>query len=38
MMILDPFQASGLQVYQALIGIVTPRPIAWVTSIDAEVA
>lgn len=24
------------EVYQALIGIVTPRPIAWVTTIDAE--
>ena len=33
---IDVSQASVADVYQALIGVVTPRPIAWVTSADAE--
>ena len=35
-MLLDISQASPLDVYQLLIGVVTPRPIAWVTSIDDQ--
>jgi flavin reductase (DIM6/NTAB) family NADH-FMN oxidoreductase RutF len=34
--LLDVSQASVLDVYQLLIGVVTPRPIAWVTSIDEQ--
>ena len=32
---IDPAVAAGLDVYHALVGLVTPRPIAWVTTIDA---
>lgn len=32
---IDVASASVLDVYHALVGIVTPRPIAWVTSVDA---
>jgi flavin reductase (DIM6/NTAB) family NADH-FMN oxidoreductase RutF len=35
-MIVDVAHATVLDVYQLLVGIVTPRPIAWVTSLDAE--
>jgi flavin reductase (DIM6/NTAB) family NADH-FMN oxidoreductase RutF len=35
-MIVDVAQAPVLDVYHLLVGIVTPRPIAWVTSLDAE--
>src|SRR5579864_7440314 len=34
-MILDISQAPILDVYHLLVGIVTPRPIAWVTSVNA---
>jgi flavin reductase (DIM6/NTAB) family NADH-FMN oxidoreductase RutF len=34
--IVDVARAKVFDVYQFLIGIVTPRPIAWVTSQDAE--
>jgi flavin reductase (DIM6/NTAB) family NADH-FMN oxidoreductase RutF len=33
-MILDVASASVLDVYHTLVSVVTPRPIAWVTSID----
>jgi flavin reductase (DIM6/NTAB) family NADH-FMN oxidoreductase RutF len=32
----DISQSSALDVYRLLISVVTPRPIAWVTSVDAE--
>jgi flavin reductase (DIM6/NTAB) family NADH-FMN oxidoreductase RutF len=35
-MIIDVSSADNVTVYQALVGIVTPRPIAWVTTIDDE--
>ncbi len=35
-MIIDVAQADVLHVYRLLVDIVTPRPIAWVTSIDRE--
>ncbi len=35
-MILDVASADVLTVYRALVGIVNPRPIAWVTTIDGE--
>src|SRR5438132_9109347 len=35
-MTIDVSRASILEVYRLLIGIVTPRPIAWVTSVDPE--
>jgi flavin reductase (DIM6/NTAB) family NADH-FMN oxidoreductase RutF len=35
-MIIDVSSADVVTVYQALVGIVTPRPIAWVTTVDAE--
>src|SRR5215470_531060 len=35
-MIIDVGTADVLSVYQAVVGIVTPRPIAWVTTIDTE--
>jgi flavin reductase (DIM6/NTAB) family NADH-FMN oxidoreductase RutF len=35
-MIVDVSKSSVLDVYQLLVGIVTPRPIAWVTSLDAQ--
>ncbi|MHB1556804.1 MAG: flavin reductase family protein [Isosphaeraceae bacterium] len=33
-MIIDVSQADVVSVYQALVGVVTPRPIAWVTTVD----
>lgn len=33
---IDPSSAPVVQVYQALVDLVAPRPIAWVTSIDRE--
>jgi flavin reductase (DIM6/NTAB) family NADH-FMN oxidoreductase RutF len=33
-MIIDVSSADVVAVYRALVGIVTPRPIAWVTTID----
>src|SRR5215831_19607675 len=35
-MVIDVAAAEVVTVYQALVGIVTPRPIAWVTTIDGE--
>jgi flavin reductase (DIM6/NTAB) family NADH-FMN oxidoreductase RutF len=35
-MIIDVSSADVVSVYQALVGIVTPRPIAWVTTIDQQ--
>jgi flavin reductase (DIM6/NTAB) family NADH-FMN oxidoreductase RutF len=35
-LIIDVSQTSALDVYRLLISIVTPRPIAWVTSLDTE--
>jgi flavin reductase (DIM6/NTAB) family NADH-FMN oxidoreductase RutF len=35
-MIIDVSSADVVTVYQALVSIVTPRPIAWVTTIDDE--
>jgi flavin reductase (DIM6/NTAB) family NADH-FMN oxidoreductase RutF len=35
-LLLDVATAPVLDVYYALVGIVTPRPIAWVTSVDLE--
>src|SRR5918911_3011546 len=35
-MTIDVAGASPLEVYQALVGIVTPRPIAWVTTLDPD--
>src|SRR3954451_4908391 len=35
-MILDVSSADVVSVYQALVGIVTPRPIAWATTIDGQ--
>ena len=35
-MIIDVRSADVVAVYRALIGVVTPRPIAWVTTIDGE--
>lgn len=31
---LDPSQMSALELYHYLVGIVTPRPIAWVTTVS----
>jgi flavin reductase (DIM6/NTAB) family NADH-FMN oxidoreductase RutF len=33
---IDVSQTSPLDVYRLLISVVTPRPIAWVTSVDGE--
>lgn len=33
-MIIDVSTADVMTVYRALVGIVTPRPIAWVTTVD----
>jgi flavin reductase (DIM6/NTAB) family NADH-FMN oxidoreductase RutF len=33
---LDVSQTSFLEVYQTLVSVVTPRPIAWVTTVDGE--
>jgi flavin reductase (DIM6/NTAB) family NADH-FMN oxidoreductase RutF len=35
-MILDVCSADVLAVYRALIGVVAPRPIAWVTTLDGQ--
>src|SRR5437762_9153702 len=35
-MVIDVSSAEIVKVYQAIVGVVTPRPIAWVTTIDAE--
>ena len=35
-MIIDVSSADVVAVYRALVGVVTPRPIAWVTTVDAE--
>ncbi|MDB5353394.1 MAG: hypothetical protein JWN86_4641 [Planctomycetota bacterium] len=35
-MFIDVAGSSPIEVYQFLVGIVTPRPIGWVTTIDAE--
>src|ERR1700751_654338 len=35
-MVIDVSTADVVSVYQALVGVVAPRPIAWVTTIDAE--
>src|ERR1700678_2652635 len=35
-MIIDVRSADTVAVYRALVGIVTPRPIAWVTTVDNE--
>src|SRR5215831_15662713 len=35
-MMIDVAHAGVVEVYQMLVGVVTPRPIAWVTSIDLE--
>lgn len=35
-MLIDIASANYLDVYHLLIGIVTPRPIAWVTTVDPE--
>jgi flavin reductase (DIM6/NTAB) family NADH-FMN oxidoreductase RutF len=35
-MLIDVAQTDPLAVYRTLIGVVTPRPIAWVTSIDEQ--
>ncbi len=35
-MIIDVSTADVVAVYRALVGVVTPRPIAWVTTVDGE--
>jgi flavin reductase (DIM6/NTAB) family NADH-FMN oxidoreductase RutF len=35
-MLIDVGRADSLEIYRAMIGVVTPRPIAWVTTVDAE--
>jgi flavin reductase (DIM6/NTAB) family NADH-FMN oxidoreductase RutF len=35
-MIIDVESADVMTVYRALVGVVTPRPIAWVTTVDGE--
>ena len=35
-MLIDVASANFLDVYHLLVGIVTPRPIAWVTTIDSD--
>jgi flavin reductase (DIM6/NTAB) family NADH-FMN oxidoreductase RutF len=35
-MLIDVATADVVTVYQALVGVVTPRPIAWVTTVDDE--
>jgi flavin reductase (DIM6/NTAB) family NADH-FMN oxidoreductase RutF len=35
-MLIDVAAASVVQIYHLLVDIVTPRPIAWVTSVDLE--
>ncbi|HEX3448339.1 MAG TPA: flavin reductase family protein [Isosphaeraceae bacterium] len=35
-MIIDVSSADVVTVYRALVGVVTPRPIAWVTTVDGQ--
>ncbi len=35
-MIIDVSTADVVSVYQALVGVVAPRPIAWVTTVDEQ--
>lgn len=35
-MLIDIAETDAPAVYQALVGVVTPRPIAWVTSVDLQ--
>jgi hypothetical protein len=35
-MTIDVADAGVVEVYRTLVEVVTPRPIAWVTSIDPE--
>src|SRR5262249_20824436 len=35
-MVIDVSKADVVSVYQALVGVVNPRPIAWVTTVDAQ--
>jgi flavin reductase (DIM6/NTAB) family NADH-FMN oxidoreductase RutF len=35
-MIIDVSSADVLSVYRALVGVVVPRPIAWVTTVDSS--
>jgi flavin reductase (DIM6/NTAB) family NADH-FMN oxidoreductase RutF len=35
-MVIDVSKADVVSVYQALVGVVNPRPIAWVTTMDAQ--
>jgi flavin reductase (DIM6/NTAB) family NADH-FMN oxidoreductase RutF len=35
-MLIDTLQSDARTIYQTLIGVVTPRPIAWVTTVNAE--
>src|ERR1700733_11330114 len=35
-MIIDVSKSDVVTVYQALVGVVNPRPIAWVTTLDAQ--
>lgn len=35
-MFIDVASASPIEVYQHLVGIVTPRPIGWASTVDAE--
>lgn len=35
-MIIDVETTDVVSVYQALVGVVTPRPIAWVTTLDVQ--
>lgn len=35
-MVIDVSKTAVVDVYHTLVGIVTPRPIAWVTTIDAK--
>src|SRR6202046_3272726 len=35
-MIIDVSKADVVAVYRALVGVVAPRPIAWVTTVDGE--
>src|ERR1700720_4342311 len=35
-MLIDVRSADKVAVYRALVGVVTPRPIAWVTTVDSQ--
>jgi len=35
-MIIDVSSTDVVKIYRTLVEVVTPRPIAWVTTIDAE--